>query len=731
MNARPAMMQRSRQLGAVLLFAAMGISALIVTASLIDLGLLYQYRREYQKTADLAALAGAQALHNADCAAAESAATLSANRNIGGRNSNFSVGLSCGIWQRENAIVVPSVDATAVEVVISGKPPSLFSVVADRILSAKAIALSGAPVTTFSVGTRLASVGGDSVVGNVLSAVGLDLGLDLLDYDNLAGVNITPRGLLSALGIPVAADISVGGLNELLAAEQISLGDILDATAVVAGQSNLLSLNAALLNALRVPLAVPNIDNIDLALGSSATGNGLFASINAPSSSALDVSIDALDLISTAISVATSGRAIDVAVGSLPGLGILGLGLSVKVGVTEPPSIGIGGVGAQAYSAQTRVFAHITLDSSDILGPVGGLLSRVLDVSVNLPIVIDVASATGTVEQLCTQPLNDLNEPPACPGGEDCADIEVDAQLVKICVGNVDPNTIFSTAESCDVGLGNQPLLGASLLGSSLISLNTKIGLDVGGTGGSGGAILAAGQQETVPGNINLGTTVSNLTDALLAALLATGVSNAPPLTNAQRDELAEELWNEVGGNLCPSGGSSGRQCRRDRLDDAEALIANSITGLGGFLANAVLNPVVGLLSSVLTLDLLGILGSVGDLLGGVLGLVGNLLAGIVGLLTGNQCTGGGLLYPNGSSSGCENILADALEETNSSGALSQQAGIAVLLGQLLNVLKPVLDAVGNDLLVPLLTDILGLRLGETDVSVFSVECNDGSVLVY
>ena len=730
MNARPAMMQRSRQLGAVLLFAAMGISALIVTASLIDLGLLYQYRREYQKTADLAALAGAQALHNADCAAAESAAILSANRNIGGRNSNFSVGLSCGIWQRENAIVVPSVDATAVEVVISGKPPSLFSVVTDRILSAKAIALSGAPVTTFSVGTRLASVAGDSVVGNVLGAVGLDLGLNLLDYDNLAGVNITPRGLLSALGIPVAADISVGGLNELLAAEQVSLGDILDATVVVAGQSNLLSLNAALLNALRVPLAVPNIDNIDLALGSSATGNGLFASINASNSSALDVSIDALDLISTAISVATSGRAIDVAVDSLPGLGILGLGLSVKVGVTEPPSIGIGGVGAQAYSAQTRVFAHLTLDSSDILGPVGGLLSRVLDVSVDLPIVIDVASATGTVEQLCTQPLNDLNQPPACPGGEDCADIEVDAQLVKICVGNVNPNTIFSTAESCDVGLGNQPLLGASLLGSSLISLNTKIGLDVGGTGGSGGAILAAGQQETVPGQINLGTTVTNLTDALLAALLATGVSNAPPLTNAQRDELAEELWNEVGGNQCPSG-LPGRGCRGDRLDDAEALIANSITGLGGFLANAVLNPVVGLLSSVLTLDLLGILGSVGDLLGGVLGLVGNLLAGVLGLVTGNQCTGGGLLNPAGSNSGCVNVLADALKETNSSGALSQQAGITVLLGQLLNVLKPVLDAVGNDLLVPLLTDILGLRLGETDVSVFSVECNDGSVLVY
>lgn len=730
MNARPAMMQRSRQLGAVLLFAAMGISALIVTASLIDLGLLYQYRREYQKTADLAALAGAQALHNADCAAAESAAILSANRNIGGRNSNFSVGLSCGIWQRENAIVVPSVDATAVEVVISGKPPSLFSVVTDRILSAKAIALSGAPVTTFSVGTRLASVAGDSVVGNVLGAVGLDLGLNLLDYDNLAGVNITPRGLLSALGIPVAADISVGGLNELLAAEQVSLGDILDATVVVAGQSNLLSLNAALLNALRVPLAVPNIDNIDLALGSSATGNGLFASINASNSSALDVSIDALDLISTAISVATSGRAIDVAVDSLPGLGILGLGLSVKVGVTEPPSIGIGGVGAQAYSAQTRVFAHLTLDSSDILGPVGGLLSRVLDVSVDLPIVIDVASATGTVEQLCTQPLNDLNQPPACPGGEDCADIEVDAQLVKICVGNVNPNTIFSTAESCDVGLGNQPLLGASLLGSSLISLNTKIGLDVGGTGGSGGAILAAGQQETVPGNINLGTTVSNLTDALLAALLATGVSNAPPLTKAQRDELAEELWNEVGGNQCESG-LSGRGCRGDRLDDAEALIANSITGLGGFLANAVLNPVVGLLSSVLTLDLLGILGSVGDLLGGVLGLVGNLLSGVLGLLAGNPCTGGGLAFPAGSSSGCVNLLADALKETNSSGALSQQAGITVLLGQLLNVLKPVLDAVGNDLLVPLLTDILGLRLGETDVSVFSVECNDGSVLVY
>ena len=71
-----------RQRGAVLLFAALGISALIVMASLIDLGLLYQYRREYQKTADLAALAGAAKLTELGCTDAAEAARQNVEQNL-------------------------------------------------------------------------------------------------------------------------------------------------------------------------------------------------------------------------------------------------------------------------------------------------------------------------------------------------------------------------------------------------------------------------------------------------------------------------------------------------------------------------------------------------------------------------------------------------------------------------------------------------------------------------
>lgn len=718
-----------RQRGAVLLFAALGISALIVMASLIDLGLLYQYRREYQKTADLAALAGAAKLTELGCAAAAEAARQNVEQNLVDFRHDAPV-IQTGQWRRnESPAFVEGCDAStnAIRVIVSGRPPALLAPVVasedQRRLSAQSVASNSDPVASFSVGSRLAAVGGsDSVVGGVLKAVGLDLGpgITLMDYDGLAGVTITPSGLLQALGIPVSANLSVGDFNALLATD-VSLGALLDATVTVAGQDELIGLNTQLLQALSLPLSVPAGGDIMVQLGSDASGGGLFAAVTSSADAALNVELDALGLVSTAIQLATSGRGIDVALNT-PTLGpLLGADLDVRVGLIEPPSIGIGGVGATAYSAQTRVFAHVQLDTDDI--PLAGNLLGLLGTSVtlDLPIVIDLAAAKGTVADLCTPGLKSLNDPPMCPAGEDCADIDVDAQIAKICIGNIDEATLFSTSASCDVGLGSQSLLGVTVLGTNLASLNTHLDVPVLATNDS--VVLAAEQMDTVNGNLDLGTTLSNLTDALLAGLLAQSLDDNPPLTAAQRTDIAEGLWQRAGGQACASG-LDGKSCRRDSIEVALNEIENTSQGLGGFLADALLNPVVGLLGSVLTLNLVGVLQSVGGLLVGVLGLVGGLLGGILEGLFGDGCSGGVLA---GTNAGCVEVIEKALEPP--SGGTTPTA-LVVLLGNVLNLLKPILDAVGNNLLMPVLQDILGLQLGQTDISMLGLECRAGSVLV-
>jgi len=52
------------------------------------------------------------------------------------------------------------------------------------------------------------------------------------------------------------------------------------------------------------------------------------------------------------------------------------------------------------------------------------------------------------------------------------------------------------------------------------------------------------------------------------------------------------------------------------------------------------------------------------------------------------------------------------------------------IVAPVLNLLKPVLDSVGKDLLEPLVRKLLGADLGRTDVHLMSLQCQ-GAHLVY
>ncbi len=516
---------RRRTHGSILVNTAIALSLIVITLIGTEIGFMYFMKREFQKTADLAALAGAQQIRGG-CPAATTAAQLNANGAATGSSArNMPVGLlplgaageiQCGYWDRTTSFQFPAVSGAinAVRVSFERPSPTLLSFfMGNRNISVTAVAALSAPLAEFSVGSKLVTVGGDSTLGRLLKGVGLDLaGTSLLAYDGLAQAKITPGGLLAALGIPVAADIGVGELNTLLAGRSVALGDLLNAIVTVAGQNGLLASNVALLQAIQAKLG---LTNLMVQLGSLADGpRGLFAQIIAPGGSgsgALNVNVGALDLLYTSIGVATSQHAVDAGLN----LNLLSLAkVTTKVTVIEPPSIAIGGIGAKAYNAQVRTFIHVTTDA----GLLGSLLAPLI--KLDLPIVLDAVTGVGTVVDMCTPELQDP------VSGKDRARFQVTSSIANVCVGQIAIADLFSKSEVCSYPATLKDMELINVLGLLKTTNHVALGaLD----GPVSSLTLAEGETGTTSVNeLQVGTLVARLVTELTRVLFDGTASTAP-----------------------------------------------------------------------------------------------------------------------------------------------------------------------------------------------------------
>jgi uncharacterized membrane protein len=326
-----------------------------------------------------------------------------------------------------------------------------------------------------------------------LTALGINInGTSLLSYNGLANVSVTPGGLLNALGFQVPLTVDVGTVKQILQTNaggcsggSCTLQAVLGALSVAGGQQNLAS--ALGLSATQLSLPVKLI--------SDAAGRGLFTlDDTADGHAALQANVNALDLLTASLGVANGHRFVDLGLGiSVPGL----ISSTGQVGVVEPPSIGIGGIGTTAYTAQVRLYTRLQAGTPGVL-------------SVDLPLAIDVVDGQGTIRDMCT--VKDSN-------GNDTATIDVTASILKVCVGYIDPTMIFSTQGSCSANLKDQQLV--NVLGAlKLVSLNTHFSIDA--LTSSGSTTLSKGQTATVgDNNLQIGTTVSNLLQTVLTTLVA------------------------------------------------------------------------------------------------------------------------------------------------------------------------------------------------------------------
>lgn len=455
---RPRQFSFNRPRGGMSVTMMLVMLALLAMLGLVEIGYLFWAKRDAQKVADLAALAGAQRLElctsdNSDNSAARQSA-LTQNRFAG------SLQIRCGNWSatrdttnRFQATVDAANPRNAVQVIAQRSVLPFFGQNTSLpTVSVQAVARRSEPTAVFAVGSQLLRTRGDSLLMSTLRLIGLDVtNATVLSYDGLAQANVTPSGLLKALNIPVSANLSVADFNRLLAVNKISLAQLVDATATVVGRDTTVGVQLRALSDLVATRL--DITKLNIALGSESGGGGLFAEVISPdgtAGSALESKISVLNLISTAISIANEGNGI-----AIGGLNLLGI--NVQAGVVEPPSIAIGGVGSRAYNAQVRLMADVDSNNLFALGP----LLQLLGTRLHLPVHVDVANAMGTLTGI------------QCGGTSPQATIQVDSSVLRACVGNVDPAQRFSKNNVCDNTLQKEQLL--TLLGQPLI--NDKITL--------------------------------------------------------------------------------------------------------------------------------------------------------------------------------------------------------------------------------------------------------------
>lgn len=339
-------LRRFQQRGATLIVVALGVGMALAAMMALDIGNLVWQKRELQKIADLAALAGV-AEGGGQCVA-QARANAEAN---GLLDSDTFKGVA-GTWETgDSKVTVGSAPGgNACQVEVSRTVPYLFMFDSDdesRTLRAHAIAAISEPLAMVHVRSKLLGINSElsNENANLLNLVfggllGGKLRLDLLSWQGIADANISIYEFLSVLD----AKLRLGGVDNLLKAD-ISLGDLLQVMGSVVGDQAA----SVGLGLLRQDLAKLNVSNLKIKLNE-------FLQLEAGSVDAgLNTSVNAFELLQVFLQAANKRHAIQAKIG-IPPL------VSLNLSVTELPQWKIGNPSNQEVSAKT---AQVKL-SSDV-----------------------------------------------------------------------------------------------------------------------------------------------------------------------------------------------------------------------------------------------------------------------------------------------------------------------------------------------------------------------------
>jgi len=680
------------QRGSIAVSAAFAVLIGLLMLVSAQIGYLFYMKRELQKAADMAALSAVQVLAPtgavADCAAGSPvhiAAQASAIANVPGFVDAIAgpdITVDCKFWDptRTNSegthLFEPDVSTgnrvNAVRVRIDKTLSALIpSVVGEWMGGTEAhvvaVAANTAPTATFSVESRLLRLASDGLLGKLLASLGANpTQLAVLDSAGLVDLDITPSGLLQELGLPLSTLAGIGTPEELAALDAVSLGDLLNATLAVAQRTSgtAQAQIGALSNIVGVLL---DVAPLDIPIKLFGDGGILNAALATDAQSALQADVKVIDLLQTGLMIANGDNLINL------GLNIPLLGVESQVRVVEPPSIAVGGVGTRASTAGVRVYFRLATKNI----PLFGQLLAALKTEIDLPLIVEVGQSDATLTSLCEASLTPHQ-----------AKFDVRSSVANVCIGKFPNMTtdeeFFSRTNACieDQFLSVQRHQVLNVLG--ILPVSSRVTLPV----------FRAGDPVQV-----------QLTEPPSAESTKTVVATDLSLTQLTEDVI-DAL---IGGLLGDLSAQNARIPAGQAKQVAEGLVGNSGAGRS---VSEVINNLNWSASEIDKLNNRMLHGGLIGLLGGTVQVVGNVLDTVLALTSDATCVLG--LTPNN----IRNCRINAVSTLALSGTGNATSGFFSVV---MALLQPLLDPLSS--LLQQLLAILGLNLGETDLSLLSVDC--------
>lgn len=445
-------MKRSRTLlsdrdGNIGTLAAISLPLLIFSLALgVDYGYLTVQQRELQTAADLATIAAASNVNDAEKSAASYFALNNLPVAVTGKDGatipavvttfNSKATPATAVVERGRYTADPdiapaerfkaaSADADAARVTMT-RSSDLFVATLftpkSPLLSATGSA-ARSKTAAFSIGTRLASLN-DGILNAVLGQLlGTNLSLNVMDYRALVDTDISVNPFLKAVATHL--NLTAGTYEDVLNAG-ITMPQLLASMRAVEGLSgpvrSALRLVEQATAGSKVKLPLSRILNLDPKKGLAiATGGDWKMSINA------------LQMITSAAALANGKNQVALDVGAVvPGLAAVKVTLAIGEPPVETPSHRLGAPGTAVRSAQTRLAVEVSVDG----------LAALAGLRIKLPLYVEVAASEAK--------LSDIR----CLGGSPTnANVVVDAVpgVAEVAIGKVNPSVLSDFSDDARV----------------------------------------------------------------------------------------------------------------------------------------------------------------------------------------------------------------------------------------------------------------------------------------
>ncbi len=382
---RRASMLRDREGGIAVLMACSAAVLLGFCALAVDVGAVFLKSRQLQGIADLAAIAAARDLDNA-----QAAAQATADANLAGLTAVVTTGsysADPSIPSGQRFVPGPN-NATAVKVRIMGQADLFF---AQALLGKPSFAISRyataarAQLAAFSIGTRLASLQG-GLANQVLSGLaGSTVSLSVMDYNALLSSDVDLLSYSDALR--TTAQLQGASFEQALNA-QIGTGSALS---TLADQLDLSGSGQAATAVRKLATAAGNSRSVQL--GQLIDLGPYDNQDHISGGSGATVKAGALALSQAVLTLSQGGRQVKLDLGAtVPGLADVDVYLAIGQRPANSPWITVASDGtAVVRTAQTRLYAD-----AKALSALSGLGVQ----PVRLPVFIEAASGEARISSI-------------------------------------------------------------------------------------------------------------------------------------------------------------------------------------------------------------------------------------------------------------------------------------------------------------------------------------------